>query len=104
ASRWAQRTGRRCLARSYQRTLWNPRHARAADHRPHRKPWLHSHDQLGRTQIVANVEAGLQGCVPGLMGWVSRIGWIVVIAVLIGAFSIFAYNIGYRAGHGEVTV
>ena len=38
------------------------------------------------------------------MGWVSRIGWIVVIAVLIGAFSIFAYNIGYRAGHGEVTV
>jgi murein DD-endopeptidase MepM/ murein hydrolase activator NlpD len=35
---------------------------------------------------------------------VTRIGWIVVIAVLIGAFSIFAYNIGYSAGHDEVTV
>ena len=35
---------------------------------------------------------------------VSRVGWIVVIAVLVGAFSIFAYNIGYRAGHDEVTV
>jgi len=33
---------------------------------------------------------------------VTRIGWIVVIAVLIGAFTIFAYNIGYRAGHDEV--
>jgi murein DD-endopeptidase MepM/ murein hydrolase activator NlpD len=38
------------------------------------------------------------------MGLVTRIGWIVVIAVLIGAFSIFAYNIGYDAGHDEVTV
>ena len=35
---------------------------------------------------------------------VTRIGWIVVIAVLVGAFSIFAYNIGYRSGEGEVTV
>ena len=36
---------------------------------------------------------------------VSRIGWIVVIAVLVGAFSIFAYNIGFSAGRsGEVTV
>jgi murein DD-endopeptidase MepM/ murein hydrolase activator NlpD len=35
---------------------------------------------------------------------ITRIGWIVVIAVLVSAFSIFAYNIGYRAGHGEVTV
>jgi murein DD-endopeptidase MepM/ murein hydrolase activator NlpD len=35
---------------------------------------------------------------------VSRIGWIVVIAVLVGAFSIFAYNIGFGAGQGEVTV
>jgi murein DD-endopeptidase MepM/ murein hydrolase activator NlpD len=35
---------------------------------------------------------------------ITRIGWIMVIAVLVGAFSIFAYNIGYRAGHDEVTV
>ena len=35
---------------------------------------------------------------------VTRIGWIVVIAVLVGAFSIFAYNIGFSAGQGEVTV
>ena len=35
---------------------------------------------------------------------VTRIGWIVVIAVLIGAFSIFAYNIGYGSGQDEVTV
>lgn len=35
---------------------------------------------------------------------VSRIGWIVVIAVLIGAFSIFAYNIGFSAGQTEVTL
>ena len=33
---------------------------------------------------------------------VARIGWVVVIAVLIGAFSIFAYNIGYGSGQGEV--
>jgi murein DD-endopeptidase MepM/ murein hydrolase activator NlpD len=39
-----------------------------------------------------------------MRGWIARIGWIVVIAVLVGAFSIFAYNIGYRAGEGEVTV
>jgi murein DD-endopeptidase MepM/ murein hydrolase activator NlpD len=35
---------------------------------------------------------------------VTRLGWVVVIAVLVGAFSIFAYNIGYGAGQGEVTV
>jgi len=35
---------------------------------------------------------------------VTRLGWIVVIAVLIGAFTIFAYNIGYGAGQGEVMV
>lgn len=34
---------------------------------------------------------------------VARIGWIVVIAVLVIAFSIFAYNIGFRTGQGEVT-
>jgi len=35
---------------------------------------------------------------------VTRLGWIVSIAVLIGAFSIFAYNIGFRAGQGGVSV
>ena len=35
---------------------------------------------------------------------VTRIGWVVVIAVLIGAFSIFAYNIGFSAGQTEVTL
>lgn len=35
---------------------------------------------------------------------IGRIGWVVVIAVLIGAFSIFAYNIGFSAGQGGVTV
>jgi murein DD-endopeptidase MepM/ murein hydrolase activator NlpD len=35
---------------------------------------------------------------------VTRLGWIVVIAVLVGAFAIFAYNIGFQAGQGEVTV
>ena len=35
---------------------------------------------------------------------VARIGWVVVIAILVGAFSIFAYNIGYRTGQGEVMV
>jgi murein DD-endopeptidase MepM/ murein hydrolase activator NlpD len=35
---------------------------------------------------------------------VARVGWVVVIAILVAAFSIFAYNIGYRAGHDEVTV
>ena len=35
---------------------------------------------------------------------ISRIGWVVVIAVLVGAFSIFAYNIGFRAGQTEVTM
>jgi peptidoglycan LD-endopeptidase LytH len=34
----------------------------------------------------------------------TRIGWVVVIAILVGAFSIFAYNIGFSAGQGEVTV
>jgi len=35
---------------------------------------------------------------------VTRIGWIVVIAVLVCAATIFAYNIGIRAGQGEITV
>ena len=35
---------------------------------------------------------------------VSRLGWIVVIAVLICAFTIFAYNIGFKAGQGEIMV
>lgn len=34
---------------------------------------------------------------------VARVGWVVVIAILIAAFSIFAYNIGYGSGQGEVT-
>ena len=29
---------------------------------------------------------------------IARVGWIVVIAVLVSAFSIFAYNIGAAAG------
>jgi len=36
--------------------------------------------------------------------FVARIGWVVVIAILIGAFSIFAYNIGFGAGQTEVTM
>jgi len=36
--------------------------------------------------------------------FVTRLGWIVVIAVLVGAATIFAYNIGYGSGHDEVTV
>jgi murein DD-endopeptidase MepM/ murein hydrolase activator NlpD len=35
---------------------------------------------------------------------VTRIGWIVVIAVLVSALTIFAYNIGFSAGQGEITV
>lgn len=35
---------------------------------------------------------------------VTRIGWIVVIAVLISALTLFAYNIGFSAGHDEVTM
>ncbi|HTK58003.1 MAG TPA: M23 family metallopeptidase [Sphingomicrobium sp.] len=35
---------------------------------------------------------------------VTRLGWIVVIAVLLGALTIFAYNIGYGAGQGEIMV
>jgi len=35
---------------------------------------------------------------------VTRLGWIVVIAVLVCAATIFAYNIGFGAGQGEVTV
>jgi peptidoglycan LD-endopeptidase LytH len=35
---------------------------------------------------------------------VSRLGWIVVTAVLLGAVAIFAYNIGFQSGAGEVTV
>jgi murein DD-endopeptidase MepM/ murein hydrolase activator NlpD len=34
---------------------------------------------------------------------VTRLGWILVIAILITAFTIFAYNIGYGAGQSEVT-
>lgn len=33
---------------------------------------------------------------------IARIGWVVVIALLVGAFSIFAYNIAYQTGQGEV--
>ena len=35
---------------------------------------------------------------------VTRIGWIVVIAVLVSAAAIFAYNIGFSVGQSEVTV
>ena len=35
---------------------------------------------------------------------VNRVGWIVVIAVLVTAGTIFAYNIGYGAGEGEIMV
>lgn len=35
---------------------------------------------------------------------VARIGWIVVIAILVCALTIFAYNIGFGAGQGEVMV
>jgi len=35
---------------------------------------------------------------------VTRLGWIVVIAVLVSAVTIFAYNIGYGAGQGEIMV
>jgi len=35
---------------------------------------------------------------------ITRIGWIVVIAVLVTAATIFAYNIGYGAGQGEIMV
>jgi murein DD-endopeptidase MepM/ murein hydrolase activator NlpD len=35
---------------------------------------------------------------------VTRLGWIVVIAVLVTAVTIFAYNIGYGAGQGESMV
>jgi len=38
------------------------------------------------------------------MSIITRIGWIVVVAILIGAAGIFAYNIGYSAGNDEVTV
>ncbi len=38
------------------------------------------------------------------MSIITRIGWIVVTAVLVGAAGIFAYNIGYSAGSDEVTV
>lgn len=36
-------------------------------------------------------------------GIVNRIGWVVVTVVLVAAFSIFAYNIGFRTGEGQVT-
>ena len=35
---------------------------------------------------------------------VTRLGWIVVIAILATALTIFAYNIGFGAGQGELTV
>jgi murein DD-endopeptidase MepM/ murein hydrolase activator NlpD len=35
---------------------------------------------------------------------VARIGWVVVIAVLVTVFSIFAYNIGFGVGQSGVTV
>jgi len=35
---------------------------------------------------------------------VTRIGWVIVIAVLVSAFSIFAYNIGFGAGQRGVTI
>src|SRR5688572_8228674 len=38
------------------------------------------------------------------MSIITRIGWIVVVAILVGAAGIFAYNIGYGAGGDEVTV
>ena len=39
------------------------------------------------------------------MRFLTRIGWVVVTIILVGAFSIFAYNIGYSAGaDGEVAV
>ena len=38
------------------------------------------------------------------MSIITRIGWIVVVVILIVAAGIFAYNIGYSAGNDEVTV
>jgi murein DD-endopeptidase MepM/ murein hydrolase activator NlpD len=35
---------------------------------------------------------------------VTRLGWIVVITVLAMALTIFAYNIGFSAGEGEIMV
>ena len=35
---------------------------------------------------------------------VTRLGWIMVIAVLVTAVTIFAYNIGLGAGQGEIMV
>lgn len=35
---------------------------------------------------------------------INRIGWVIVTAVLAGAFAIFAYNIGFRAGQGASAV
>ena len=35
---------------------------------------------------------------------VTRVGWAVVVAVLVSAFFIFAYNIGYRSGRGGVSI
>lgn len=36
--------------------------------------------------------------------FVTWLGWVVVTLVLVGAVSIFAYNIGFKAGQGEVMV
>lgn len=35
---------------------------------------------------------------------IARTGWVIVIAVLVSAFSIFAYNIGFGAGQQGVTI
>ena len=59
AAAGAERPGRRRLARPHQGALRHPRHQRAADHRPHRKPRLPAPDQLGRDAAVADDEAGL---------------------------------------------
>ena len=54
-----ERAGRGRLARPDQGALRDSRHARAADHRQDRKPWLHPDDQLGRDAAGADDEAGL---------------------------------------------
>src|SRR4029453_11797524 len=105
AARGSQRAGRRCLARPQQGSLRHPRDARTAKDWPDRKPPLDPKDQLGRAEAFGDGEARRQGGVPGLMERiVTRIGWIIVIAILVFALTIFAYNIGFRAGEGEITV
>src|SRR4029434_4004905 len=81
------------------------RAARAAEHRPDRKPWLHPHDQLGCAQAVANGEARVPGGIPRLMSrFVNRLGWVIVTAVLVSAFWIFYFGIaGSPTDEREVT-